>query len=495
MQDNSNIKTVSKKDLKYLGLWCAGLGLFWVIFIWGFWQKGIFALGLNTSVFLVLTFIIFSKIYHRTEGANEGKLFQKQNAVWLVPVFFIILSFFLYENPFIKTINLFVYPVAFLLFYWHAQFGKEGKFLSILPKILHIDMGLFENIGKAGTTYFDFLIPKQDSKKARVSSILIGIALFILIAFTVIIPLLSSADKVFGQRIDFIYNWFKEFITTAVFAKFVFLYIFSVVSLAFSITWMTTLKSEEKTERTGKKVDSIVAGIVLGGILVLYSLFLAIQFNYLFLGNLPIDFKTTETLVKSGFWQLFALTIVNIAIFLFTFRKTSAFVQKILTFFTAASFLLLLSAGYRMGLYVAFYGLSYEKLYASYTVIFCAILLIWLFTKFSKKGEVDIIKFLAFLFLWMYSLIAVFPAEQFIARTNIALSRYPESRINLYELTMLSSDVLGLVKKEKNGTLAYSRNQDPLSMKELQPIDWQPWINRQEERLRKKRWYERNLGN
>src|SRR4030042_4428850 len=290
---DSTIKNILRKDLRYLALWCAGLGLFWVVFLWGFWKKGVFALGINASVFLVLTFFVFAKIYH------GEKLFQKKNAIWLVPIFFIILSFFLYENPFIKIINLFVYPAVFLFFYGYAEFGDEGKFLSTLPKFLHIDLEFFENIGKAGSVYFNFIIPKEDGGKKKTRSIVIGMLLFILIAFTVIIPLLSSADKIFGQRMDFIYNWFKEFITTEGFAKFVFFYIFSVVSLAFSITLMTALKPEEKTERAEQKVDSIAAGIVLGGILALYILFLAIQFNYLWVGNLPIDFKATETLVKS----------------------------------------------------------------------------------------------------------------------------------------------------------------------------------------------------
>jgi hypothetical protein len=223
-----------------------------------------------------------------------------------------------------------------------------------------------------------------------------------------------------------------------------------------------------------------------------------VQLNRLWVGSLPFDFKETENLVKSGFWQLFFLSLINILIYFYTYRKTSPLVQRILTAFTAASLLLLVSAAYRMGLYVAYYGLSYEKFFASYTVIYCAILFIWLIMRLFIKQRSNIVKFLIILFLWMYALVTVFPVEQFILRANVALVRLPESRIRLFELTMLSPDALFLVKEyqqqgllqEKAGYLSREKMSESADK-----FNWNPWIERQEKRISAKNWYEKNLMN
>jgi hypothetical protein len=261
--------------------------------------------------------------------------------------------------------------------------------------------------------------------------------------------------------------------------------------------WSKKFDYKEK-ESADKNIDPIISGIVIGGILCLYLLFLWIQVSRLWVGVLPFEFKETESLVKSGFWQLLFLSIINILIYFFTYRKTKLLVQKILTAFTITSLLLLVSAGYRMGLYVVYYGFSYEKFFASYTVIFCTILFVWLIIKMFGKQRANILKFLIILFLWMYAIVTIFPVEQFILRTNIAMSNIKESRIRLFEMTMLSPDALSLVKeyqqqgllKENTGYLSREKEN-----KDIEDFDWNPWIERQEKIISDKIWYEKNLMN
>ena len=88
--------------------------------------------------------------------------------------------------------------------------------------------------------------------------------------------------------------------------------------------------------------------------------------------------------------------------------------------------------------------------------------------------------------------------EQFILRTNVVLSGIQESRIRLFELTMLSPDVLSLVKKyEAQGLLkenaGYLSRENRGKLEE--EFDWGPWILRQEKRIADKAWYEYNLVN
>jgi len=78
----------------------------------------------------------------------------------------------------------------------------------------------------------------------------------------------------------------------------------------------------------------------------------------------------------------------------------------------------------------------------------------------------------------------ILPVEQFIFRSNMALSRRENSRIRLSELSMLSPDVLGLVKKYEAAGIF---------KKEM--FDWNSWIESREKRITDKKWYERNAMN
>ena len=181
-------------------------------------------------------------------------------------------------------------------------------------------------------------------------------------------------------------------------------------------------------------------------------------------------------------------------------------VQKILAVFTVASLLLLCSAAWRMGLYVIYYGFSYEKFFAVYTVIYCAILFVWLVSRLFVNRRSDVIKFMVVLFIWMYALLTLLPVEQFILRTNVALSQLQDSHVRLAELTMLSPDVLDQVReyqkedklKEVNMERFFlsSPTNDPTLLERdmnYAAEGWDRWIERQEDVISSKAWYETNV--
>ena len=464
-------------------LWSFGLSLFWIVFIWRFWDKGPFALGINASIFFIFFLAMFIRplYYSRHYG--------KRDLYWLIPLLLIAFSFLLYENPFIKMVNVFVYPLLIFLF---VNYGflkdKEKRYwgINFIANFFSRFFSLFGQIGMALKHYIELFSPKRGKGTAR--QIILGLVLMLAVAFVVVIPLLSSADPVFGDKLAFVYDLVRRYISESVMAKIVFFLVFTPLLFSSFLAWAREFDYEDKEK--GIQVDSIVAGIVLGGILILYLLFLWIQLERLWVGSLPFEFRETETLVKSGFWQLFFLTGLNILLYFFTYRKTSAPVQKILTAFTTTSLLLLASAGQRVALYVVDYGFSYEKFFAAYTVIYCAILFVWMLFCLFKKERANIFKFLVFLFLWMYAIVTVLPVEQFILRSNVALAKRPESRIRLFELTMLSPDVLDLVKKYRSEGVF---KEDWRPYEGVFKEDWRPWIDEQEKRLAEKRWYEFNF--
>jgi hypothetical protein len=475
-------------------IWCLALSLFWVVFIWGFWSRGVYALGMNAFVFMILTLLLFVWILY-SKKYNEPK-----ELYWTIPLALISFAYLIYDNPFIKIISLLVFAAGLALFINYGFLrGRSNRHWDI-NFIFHILKRAFSFLGKIGdafNSYFDLLSPKHKQGRRVIAKSIVGIILFLIIASSFIIPLLSSADPVFAGKVDAIYSWIGNIISVTLIYRILFFIILSIALLASVLAWGKSYEYKEK-EESGTKIDPIISGIVLGGILALYLLFLWVQIARLWVGSLPFDFKETENLVKSGFWQLFFLSIINILIYFFTYRKTVISVQRILMAFTITSLLLLFSAGHRMFLYVKYYGLSYEKFFASYTVLYCTILFVWLISRLFIKQRANILKFLVFLFIWMFSVIAILPVEQIILRTNVTLSKLKDSRINLIELTMLSPDVLSLVKKYYSEGIL----KEPVETKENKNTNtlgektgWALWIEQQEKLIADKKWYEKNIMN
>ena len=482
--------------------WSLASAAYWVVFLWGFWKRGPDVLGANAFVYFLLTGWLFVWTMRR-QGVSP-----QRNWWWLTPLGLIFVSFLIYDNPFLKIISLLLLPVLVALFYNSAFIADQKKAFWGVPFIGAVIVRCLKILGSLGPAGRLHLRLFNTSKNERgiIRRIVLGLVLLLVLAFTVVIPLLSSADVVFAGRVDFILKWVQNLISTVFVTKLLVALLFSVGTLAVLLTWGKKFDFDGGSDGDdGKQIDSVVSGIVLGGILAVYLLFLWVQVGQMWIGRLPFDFQETVYLVKSGFWQLLALSIINIAIYVLTYRKTVPAVQKMLLAFSVASLLLLASAGHRLALYVIYYGFSYEKFCAAYTVLFCGILFVWLISRLLRPHRSDVIKFLAVLFLWMFAVLTVLPVEQCILRSNVALAHLEGSHVRIYELTMLSPDVLGTVKnfqaegrlEEVNPAYIESERQ---RLSETGKADgtgsgsnWQPWIQARKAGIESKKWYERTL--
>lgn len=486
MEDTNKL---TKKPISNFSLMGVFLSAFiWVVLLWRFFDHGVYVLGFNVLIFGGLLFYLFIL---KLKLAGH---FSRQDLYWIIPVIILILSYGIYENPFLKITSLLVLPLIFAIFYNQAFLTDkknqhwEGRFIrAMINRIFSFPAFLYQAV----LAYGQLIVPAGKGRKSLLLRIIGGLLLFILIAFLVFIPLLSAADPVFVGTMNIIYQWFLGIFSQVISYKILLIITLSIFFSALLIAW-TRPFIYQLDKRPTIKLDSVVSGIVLSGILGLYLLFLGLQINYLWIGSLPVDFKATESLVKSGFWQLIILSLINILIYFFTYKKTGSVGQKILILFSSASLLLLFSAAYRMSLYVWYYGFSYEKFFASYAVLYCVTLFTYLIIKLFSRVRANILKFAILLFVWMYSLVSLLPVEQIIMRSNVALANSAETRIRLPELTMLSADVLYLVERyEKQGILLAREG----SYGQAEPFNWQPWIEKQRKVVFNKAWYEKNLVN
>lgn len=455
-----------------------GLAFFWVLTHWGFWDKGVLAMGWNGSIFwLGLLAVLFLQ--------SKERAFKKMSP-WLVPMILMASSFALFENPWLKSITMWVLPLSLIVFYVYGQMEAPKNTWwgsQFAWKIADHFFSIFTHVHKAVSQILtESLFLKKDEHKQRFKSIVIGLGLLTLLLLVVVLPLLKSADTEFAGFMGTLFDTLVKFFDTSLIGKIAVFIFISVSLLAMFLAWTPPLQGPK--EPVKKQLDNWVAGILLGGLLLFYFMFLYFQIDKVAVGNLPLDLSTAVNLVKAGFWQLFFLSILNGCLFLYFYHRTHPIPQIILKAFIFASGLILVSAAWRMGLYVTLYGFSYEKFFASYTTLFGLIFFVILIWASFKKTPVNILKVLSFMALWFYAVATVLPVECIILRSNMALSERSDSRIIMYELIMLSSDVYETVQENYK---EWDKSSEALSR-------WETWLKDRDQEMKDRSWFETNLS-
>jgi len=130
--------------------------------------------------------------------------------------------------------------------------------------------------------------------------------------------MLSSADMIFYNNFKVFNKWFEEFfynlqIFKVAFGTFAGLYLFGHLYNVYAKTEDSIVGRINSSTISTKQVngDVIVLNILLTSILVIYTIFIAIQFRYLFSsGALPYGLNYAEY-ARRGFFELVFLSVLN----------------------------------------------------------------------------------------------------------------------------------------------------------------------------------------
>ena len=199
----------------------------------------------------------------------------------------------------------------------------------------------------------------------------------------VVFPLLTSADALFAQVTRRAADWFDEHL-----ALWALRLIFGLLVAPFLFGLLYSLRRPEPLKRPARPVEGLsmeAAGpvTVLAVLDVLYAFFLAVQCAALFggadyLAQVGISYASYA---RSGFFQLVAVAAVNLACLLACLALCKGegrglrMVQVLGTLLVAASGVLLVSALWRMNLYVGAYGLSFKRALTYWGMAVLAVLL------------------------------------------------------------------------------------------------------------------------
>jgi hypothetical protein len=195
-------------------------------------------------------------------------------------------------------------------------------------------------------------------------------------------------------------------------------------------------------------------GVALGLVALLFAVFVAVQFRYLFGGAALVEIVpglTYAEYARRGFFELLTVVLLSLPLLLaadWLLRRDSARAEPVFRVLAGVQILLLIaiaiSALQRMRIYTAVYGLTEQRFYATAMLLLICLVLLWFAaTVLRNRRQSFAIGTLASSFLVGATLIFVNP-DAVIARTNIerALSRTTTPTLDVVYATSLSADAV-----------------------------------------------------
>lgn len=410
--------------------------------------------GISFPIFFLIQ---IASLYFIVKNKDEVK--NNKGLLFMVPIFIISLNFFISANYMWAPTNFLA--VAFL---YSAMFLSLNDKLNLIKLnilgIIKVVINIFEPL-------FNFIVPlkwiaersKSNEKNILVKRILLGVLISVPCVFFLTM-MLSSADMIFYNNFkmfnklieDFFYNLkiFKLILGT-----FAGLYLFGHLYKVFDKNENNIDKLVNESTASIKQIngDVIVLNILLGSILVIYTIFIAIQFKYLFSsGSLPYGLNYAEY-ARRGFFELVFLSVLNIGLIMLTtyLLKDKIYIEKIkwalftkgmMIYLCAVTGILLVSSYYRMSLYDSAYGFTRLRILVYMFLIFEGLGLVATLM-YIIKHNFNILAIYAVVCLVFYLTLNLVKIDRIIAKRNIDmyLSSQSES-FDMEYLMSLSPDIV-----------------------------------------------------
>ncbi len=417
---------------------------------------------LGISVFLFCIALGFFFIYILDKN---GKIKNKKALILCIPILLISATYFIYNNSFFYVANILALIILFTLMIVLAVFEniRLGYFFN---RLFYLVIGPIEFFEEAVGSIIDTvssLFKKQEKSKEKnekIRKVIIGIFITIPILIVVLI-LLSSADSIFSNEL-------KEVIST-IFSLDIFekeTYVNFLLRLIFVLTIAVYLIGllynilednfceEDIIEKKKWTIDSIVGNTILTILNLVYLVFCYIQISVLFMksGNMQ-DFEYASY-ARQGFFQLMAVSIINLVIILITSKRNEINKKinytKIMNLFLATfTLIILVSSFYRMYLYEQEFGYTFLRLMVYFSLITEAILIIPT-VMYILDFKINLTKTYFVVIIIMYIIVNYINIDNIIAKRNI--DRYFEDSTGTYKLDMnyletLSVDATGQIKR------------------------------------------------
>ena len=369
---------------------------FWAIVIllgWAFdflfWKK---PAGINFAIYVTLC-IVTGVFLLRMDGLRLSP----RSGLLLLPIAFLATMTFLRLEP--MTVFLSVAMTLFLMGVFALSY-LGGRWLYYAP--LDYVFGYFRLLASMIARPLAFAAevrrlpsdqPESDAvskmsprRSANVLPVLRGIviALPIIAIFT---SLLSSADPIFAKRFDDLFALFNienlpEYIFRLVY---ILIFVYALAGIYLHAAQSADEKISEDKPSVSPFLGFTEAGIVLGSLVILFVLFVVIQFQYFFGGqaNINIEGYTFSEYARKGFGELVTVAFFSLLLILglgAITRRDSESQRRIFSSLSVGIvglvLVMLVSAFQRLMLYEQAYGFSRLRTYTHVFMIWLGILLV-----------------------------------------------------------------------------------------------------------------------
>ena len=404
-----------------------------------------------------ISFLIFTLalIVFLVYSLKQADLFKKDWAwLFVVPILLLSVKYFLSTNVILNILN---FPIivtlligmSALLFNKKLDWGKLGFIITMIEKSV-IPIAFFN---KPYQYMYEKMPIKKSSKwRSTVLKIFIGF-LVSLPLILIILALLASADAVFSHMLTFMPQFLGQWIDGDVIGNGILRTILTILVATYLFAFMFVMLKSNSEIIAGKlgefkkpEVDSTILITVLSLINVIYILFCVIQFSYLFAGsNALLGGLSYSEYARRGFFELIFVTIINFSIILgvlyFTENKKGAagnVIKIMLLLIGSATFVMLYSSFYRMGLYQQNYGYTYLRIFVNFCLAVEAIALVGT-VAYVIRRNFSLMKVYIVTFLVCFTVLNYINIDKVIASSNIEMYN-KTGKIDFAYLTMLSQD-------------------------------------------------------
>ena len=280
--------------------------------------------------------------------------------------------------------------------------------------------------------------------------VLLGI-LAALLMLIIVLPLLMMSDEIFLQVFNRLFRFLNPFhfmrnIDFGNMIGIVFTFLFGMVSLyAFFAGLFKMNLGGIDVKKPGS--SSYITGITFTGIMAaMYVFYSGIQILFLFLrldSGLP-EGVTYSQYAHQGFWQLLFVSLINFVTVLVCAKifEDNRVLKILLTVISVCTCIMILSAAYRMVLYVNEYDLSFLRVLVLW---FLAVLMIIFFGVIYSifKKDFMLFRYITAVVSVCYILFSFSHPDALIARYNIQNVKETEETDLYYLMYGLSEDAAG----------------------------------------------------
>ena len=387
---------------------------------------------------------------------KNGIPLQKGSAPYFAGMLLLGLSTVLTDRGFFHFFNNVGIVLLFMMGMAHQLYrDNEWTFTDYVKKFF-IMAGTW--IGSVGELFYrnrkeadgagaDRKDPAKQARLRQAAAVLCG-ALAAVLLMIIVLPLLITSDRVFSELLDTVFRTLSPMellrkidIGNIIGPVFTFAFFLAALYAFFAGLFKMNLGGKEQI-RPGK--ISPAAGIAFAGVLAaVYVVYAGIQILFLFLRldrGLP-DGVTYSQYAHEGFWQLLFVSLINFGTVLICVRifADNRALKILLAVVSGCTCIMILSAGYRMALYVGEYDLSFLRVLVLW---FLGVLLLFFFGVIYSifRRTFGLFRYMTAVLSAAYILLSLSHVDAGIAAYNIRNAE-DQNDIDVYYLTeILSQD-------------------------------------------------------